>query len=120
MPDAPPALVVALDELESAIPFLRKVRNSLHHLEQRVQRQRQRGKSIDLKAVNNGFLKAPAGTVLVAGSVLNGNRIGLTLENGEYGEVEASAANLEVARLAVQAAIDGCEWSGSPSHEPSR
>jgi hypothetical protein len=51
--------------------------------------------------------------------MLNENRIGLTLENGEYGEVEVSAANLEVARRAVQATIDGCEWSGFPSHEPS-
>jgi hypothetical protein len=113
---APTEVSEALAELGHAFPNLVSVRDSAHHVEDRVQG-KARKRQIDLKPVANRAISAPTGGVLVV-DMLNDNRYGGTLADGTYGEVEVSAASVAIVQQCLQRVLDGYRWSGPSEHLP--
>lgn len=109
----------ARDGLYRALPTLTGVRDTSHHLEDRVRARDRRGKDLVLKPVTNTLINAPQGGVLLLGN-LNGNRYGSTMEDGAYGEVEVSARSLASAQSAIQKSIDAFSWKPPKHHIPDR
>lgn len=101
-----------------AFPHLQEVRNTSHHQEDRVRRLGKGGKPLDMKPLDNSFISAPGGGVLVLNS-LNGNRYGCTMADGHYGEVEVSDRSLLSAAHLLQRVLDTFDWRGSARYEPS-
>ncbi|MCW2790689.1 MAG: hypothetical protein JWP56_2992 [Aeromicrobium sp.] len=107
----------ALSDFEAAFSDLLHVRDSSHHVEDRVQGKR-RQKKIDLQPLMNSAIHAPGGGVLVV-DMLNGQRYGGTLGDGTYGEVDISAESAVIARDCVQRVLNAFSWHGPATHSPS-
>ncbi|MNG06642.1 hypothetical protein D3C84_898980 [compost metagenome] len=109
-------------QFEDSFPSLTKIRNSVQHTEDRA---RGYGKSadvrkkvkMDLKPIDNGFIKAEGGGVLAL-SNLNGNRLGYTIDDGTYQEFEISQATLGRVAELFQHLINGFQWSGHSEISP--
>ena len=108
---AEPEVLAARDDFEAALPALKHVRDSVEHAEDRVRGRGKGGQALALQPVMNGLVHAPGGA-LIAGS-LNNNSFGWTVEDGSFQEVEVSDATIEVARAAVQRALDGLPWKNN-------
>ena len=113
---SPPEVSKVLGDLKLAFPDLVGVRNSAHHVEDRVQG-KQFGKKIDLQPIDSDAISAPVGGALVV-DMLNNNRYGGTLANGTLGEVEVSRFSAEIAQSAVQRILDAYKWRGPTQHLP--
>ena len=70
-----------------------------------------------LKPLSNELIHAPDGGVLVVDS-LNDNRLGGTLADGSFGEVEVSPQSVGTAQHFVQRVLDAFEWRGPTMHLP--
>jgi hypothetical protein len=116
MPSTPQPVTDAAEWFDQRFPTLKGVRDSSHHLEDRVRGRDRRGKPLDLKPVDNAMVRAPGGA-LILGS-LNNNRYGSTTDDGSYGEVEVSGESLDIARSAIQRVLDGFSWTGPKRHVP--
>lgn len=109
-------------QLEDTFPSLAKIRNSAQHSEDRS---RGYGKpadvrkkvKMDLKPIDNGFIKAEGGGVLAL-SNLNGNRLGYTIDDGTYQEFEISQNSLGVVAGLFQNLINGFQWTGPVEISP--
>jgi hypothetical protein len=68
----------------------------------------------------NGAVHAPGGGALLAG-MLNNDSFGWTTDDGTYQEVAVSDDTLEIARAAVQRALDALPWKsyGYPRYLPN-
>lgn len=117
IPGVPSAVAEVLGDYEQAFPKLRCVRDSSHHVEDRIQGKKRKTR-IDLQPVVNEAISAPAGGVLVV-DMLIGNRYGSTLADGSYGEVEVSTQAVAQARSCVQRVLNAFEWHGPAIHLPS-
>lgn len=116
-PGVPPAVSQQRDVLNTLIPALRDVRDSAHHVEDRGRGLDRKKQPLKLKPVDNGVVRVPDGGALLL-NCLNGNRFGCTTADGQYGEVEVSAACLSGVRQCIQAIIDSFTWMGPPRHYP--
>jgi hypothetical protein len=103
------------ERFNNAFPDLRRVRNTTAHVEDRA-RGLFRGEELDLKPIQNSLISAPEGAIAIEN--LNGNRFGSIMENGEYGEVEISAAKIEVLTDCIQSVIEAFDWRGPARHYP--
>ena len=109
-------------QFESSLPTLSKIRNSAQHSEDRS---RGYGKpadvrkkvKMDLKPIDNGFIKAEGGGVLAL-SNLNGNRLGYTIDDGSYQEFEISQNTLGLVAELFQNLINGFQWTGPAEISP--
>ncbi|MEJ8326050.1 hypothetical protein WKI40_23250 [Kosakonia sacchari] len=93
--------------MDASLPELREVRNSAHHLEDRIRGIGKHKKKISLQS---------------SGLVLNnlvGTKYGCTMADGDYGEVDVSSETLEIVQKIVQRALDSFEWIGEPNHFPT-
>lgn len=97
-------------------PNLRELRNSAHHLEDRIRGEKFR-KKINLKPISNGLIHAPNGGALIINS-LNGDNYGGTLGDGTFGEVEVSIESMNKLRFILQEFISSLRWEGSKEHLP--
>jgi hypothetical protein len=116
--DVPASICTLKDSYYQQLPNLKEVRDSSHHMEDRVRSLGRNAKPLDLSHNDIPFVHAPAGGVLALNN-LNGNRFGTTLADGHYGEVEISEHTLNIARDTVQDALDSFSWTGHPTHSPS-
>lgn len=105
-------------EFSDLFPDLREVRNTSHHLEDRL-----RGlgggrepKPMKLKPFENNFIHAPYG--MLVPQDLNGNRFCCTMGDGHYGEVEISPESLARVSDLLQRVLNSFQWAGAPVHEP--
>jgi len=112
----PHDVLEARDDFEAAFPSLTHVRDSAHHVEDRV-RGKARDKQIQLKPVVNEAVRAPDGGVLIVQSLIN-NRYGGTLADGTYGEVEVSTDSVAQAQQVVQRVLNAYTWRGPRDHLP--
>ncbi len=112
---APAYLESAYAEFSEAFPALRKVRNSAHHAEDRIQG-KEWGKRIKPQPILTDDIHAPEGFML--GESLIGHRFGMTNGDGHYGEVEVSKQSAEAARDIVQSVLNAYTWRGHPRSEP--
>jgi hypothetical protein len=116
---ATPEVAAARDDFEAKLPALKAVRDSVEHAEDRMRGRGKSGQPLTLAPVTNTAIHAPGGGALIAG-MLNNNSLGWTTEDGTYREVEVSDATIEIARAAVQRALNALPWKqhGYPSYVP--
>ncbi|MHA6891807.1 hypothetical protein [Ralstonia pseudosolanacearum] len=114
-----PARVVELSEkVQLLFPNLRGVRNTTQHLEDRSRGLGSGRKPLIPQPVENHFINAPEGGVLVL-NTLNGNRFGCTMADGHYGEVEISPRSVQALSELLHEVLQCFEWMGSAQHSPS-
>lgn len=111
----PDGLSAINTSMKQSFPDLKKVRNSSHHIEERVMG-KSYGKPIDLKPIDKGGIKSEGGSLVL--SNLNGTRYGCTLEDGYYGEVDVTPESMEIIRIIVQRVFDSFKWKGPEIHLP--
>lgn len=113
------------DELEAVhddflVDFksLKSVRDSAHHPEDRIRGLKRKTKKIDIKAVDNGAIIAPAGGILAV-NILIDNRIGGTAANGELSEVVVCRETVERLLYYLERINGVFTWTGTERHFPS-
>lgn len=109
------------DGFYTALPSLRKIRNSALHIEDRSRgfgtiEQTKKKERMKLQPISNRMLNAPKGALVL--SNLNGNRLGYTIDDGSFQEIEISPITLNVASEALQKLIDSFAWDGLPQFRP--
>lgn len=115
-PSAPTAAGAACADLKAALPDVVAVRNSAHHVEDRV-RGKARDRDLPRQPVHSHGIEAPGGGVVVVDSLF-GNRLAYTTETGHLRDVEVSEATLALAQRAVQATLNAFSWTGPPRTVP--
>ncbi len=81
--------------------YLRDIRNSIQHIEERAQGLGRNNQPLNVR-------------LLVLGAFID-NRFGITTDNGCYVDVEISEATLQLIRLALQKIIWSVKWLGPGS-----
>ncbi|WP_351089711.1 hypothetical protein [Shewanella sp. S1-49-MNA-CIBAN-0167] len=110
------------EQFNDIFPSLAKIRNSAQHSEDRS---RGYGKpadvrkkvKMDLKPIDNGFIKAEGGGVLAL-SNLNGDRLGYTIDDGTYQEFEINQNSFGLVADLFQQLVNGFQWSGPVEISP--
>ncbi|MFK4447480.1 hypothetical protein ABH944_007782 [Caballeronia udeis] len=119
-PDVPEAITQIHRQLLAIFPSLRAIRNSNQHFEDRA-RGLGAGKpptQMELKPVDNEFVKAAEGAVLAV-NVLNGSKYGSTMADGHYGEVDVSIESMEHLQRILESVLASFQWRGPKQHLPS-
>lgn len=106
IPGVPSEVVKQEIAFDTAFPTLREVRNSAQHLEDRGRGLGKGGRPLKLSA-----------GVLFLGC-LNDNRYGMTMADGQYGEVEVSLQSLQNAQVCIQKTLNAFKWTGPKRHCP--
>lgn len=101
IPGVPARLAEIRDAYQEALPSVVPVRNSAHHLEDRV------------TGVGTGNRRLDPHNLVITGLV-GATTLGYTLGDGSYGEVEISRESVALAWAAVQYAIEAFTWWGCP------
>ncbi|MBL4800317.1 MAG: hypothetical protein JKY45_00385 [Emcibacter sp.] len=115
--NVPEKLKQLFQQFTETFPDLSYLRNSAQHIEDRVRGLGPHGKVLDLKPIENSFINAPNGGVLVINN-LNGTKYGSTMSNGHYGEVDVSVKSMELLQVIFQEVLKSFEWKGPIQHEP--
>ncbi|WP_202905089.1 hypothetical protein [Paraburkholderia mimosarum] len=108
------------EKIADAFPHLRGVRNTAQHLEDRA-RGLGAGRNpqpLELKPIENGFINAPRGGVLVL-NCLNGSKYGSTMSDGHYGEIDVSPESMLRLKEILEAVLSSFKWRGPRQHAPS-
>ena len=116
--DRPNALEGELTKFRTAFPHLKGIRDSAHHIEDRGLGRDRRGNPLKLKPIDNGIVRAPGGGILLL-SVLEGNKLWYTLEDGRHGELAVSHENMAIAAEVFQSVINAFRWRGRSRLIPS-
>ena len=110
---------VALNSLQAAFPTLRDIRNSAHHMEDRIRRKKTGEKPIIVQPIaNDSFVTAGQAMVL---DNLRGNKYGTTLASGHFAEIEVSADSMQKLQAIYQTLLNGLQWKDAtqfPNSEP--
>lgn len=117
MDPAPAHARAAAKRLSVLFPTAVGIRDSAHHAEERVRGLKRGGKRIRVKPIDTGPIRAPGGALVL--STLNGNRLGYTMDDGAYGELELSRDTLESARVIIQDVLDALAWGGPARTVPA-
>jgi hypothetical protein len=117
----PEAVRIIRDEFEKALPSLRKIRNSALHIEDRSRgfgtiEQARNKERMKLQPINNRMISAPGGALVL--SNLNGNKLGYTIDDGSFQEIEISQSTLNLASGSLQNIINSFAWNGPPRITP--
>jgi len=108
------AAIKQLANFEAAVPGVVEVRNSLHHVEDRVRGLGQGGKAIIPQPVNiPGFAVAPRGGLFFIGPSIQGSKVGCTVADGQYVEVDIAETTVGAAVAALQGLIDSFPWNAT-------
>lgn len=116
---APIEVKNAYQKMTEYFPNLRGVRNTVQHLEDRSRKLGggRNPKPLDLKPVDNGFINAPNGALIL--NCLNGSKYGSTMADGHYGEVDVSPESMNHLQTILTEVANSFKWKGSPQHKPS-
>lgn len=115
-PDAPIAIDSVKADFMTAIPFLKGVRDSLHHIEDRGLGRDRNGQPIHSEPITSGTIQTGGGGMLI--EALVESNFGITADTGQFAQVAISRLSLGAAQVAIQRAIDVFQWSGPPRHYP--
>ncbi|EMH8372094.1 hypothetical protein JEP63_00430 [Proteus mirabilis] len=110
-----------VDDVYTNLPALRQVRNSAQHSEDRS---RGYGKPADVKKkkkmklqpISNEMIKADGGVLAL--SCLNGNKLGYTIDDGSYKEVEISVNTLSFIHEIFNKTLKSFDWIGPKQLKP--
>lgn len=111
-----PSITTARDTYESAIPHLKSVRDSAHHIEDRARGVHHGKKPLVLQPINTGAIVAPNGALAL--SNLDNNKLGYTAEDGHYREIEITKSTVKAAQSAVQQVLNALTWHGPTRTSP--
>jgi hypothetical protein len=103
-------LAAAHQAFTAALPDVRLVRDSAHHLEDRARGMARNDRELDYQPIAHEAINAPAGHHVLMMSALSGSSVGYTASDGHYREVEISPASVGSAQAAIQQAIDALPW----------
>ena len=117
----------AFEDFKNAFPDLKFVRDSAHHLEQRVQGKSNKGK-IDVKPFPNGEFGNHSGSMnhvrgiigdshMLVTESLSGNVFGLTDQEGGYSKVAISNESMLELQKITQLVYDSLDWQSSTYNE---
>jgi hypothetical protein len=118
-PQFPATLPTLHAEISASFPDLRMVRNSAHHVEDRIRGLASENKPLDRKPIAAGGINAPGGGIVVIGSLCD-SRYGATMANGEFGEVDVSKISMLYLQRIFQGVLNSFDWIGPPQHLPRR
>ena len=93
------------------------IRDSAHHVEDRIRGLDRNNKRLKLKPFDNGFIKG-SGTALAINN-LSGTKYGTVMNDGHYGEIDVTIETLLIIQSIVQETLDAFEWIGDKVHQPS-
>jgi hypothetical protein len=116
IPGVPDQVQLELAQFRQPFPGLKDVRDSAHHVEDRVQG-KARNKKLHLLPIESSAISAPAGGALVV-DMLNGDRYGGTIADGSYAEVDVTEASLVAVQGMIQRVLDAFTWRGPSRHSP--
>jgi hypothetical protein len=111
MPDAPSAILGAINDFQQAFPRLIDVRDSAHHLEDRSQR-KARNRPLNLQPVSNSAFEAPNGMLIIG--AIRGRNYGTTIADGTYVEVEISEDSMNKFQAIYQSILAAFNWPINP------
>lgn len=94
-------------------PDLIHVRDSSHHIEDRVIGQRRNSK-IELQPIDDDGIKSDGGLLVL--SNLAGSSFGCTLGDGRFGKVDVSRESLDIVRGIIQSVINSFQWKSLSRH----
>lgn len=114
----PPQAKAVCDKFQTLFPTLTPLRDTAQHIEDRARGVGRGGKPITLQPITNMFINAPRGGVLAI-DILQNNRYGSTMADGNYGEIEVSDATMEQVKECLQALLDALPWKGPGRDCPS-
>ena len=106
----PADAIAATKKFASAFPTLKALRDSSAHVDERVDGHA-RGVPIDLKPIENRFINAPSGGVLVVENLF-GSRFTCTTADGNLAEIEVSADTLKRVQECFQKLLNCLPWTG--------
>jgi len=96
-------------EFEKHFPNLIAIRDSAHHIEDRLIG-KAFGKKIMLKPIDDDKFKAVNGLLFI--DSLNENKYTYTLKDGSLGELEISDETLRILHGLLQSILHSYKWSG--------
>ena len=103
-------LTAVLEEWNNVFPHLKGLRDTAHHVEDRVRGVGRNGKPLELKAVNAPGIQAAERTAIFI-DMLDGDDVySGTFANGEYGGVPVTLASLDVAVSCVRRFVGAFVW----------
>ncbi|HFF8523653.1 MULTISPECIES: hypothetical protein [Providencia] len=110
-----------VDEINTSLPALRQVRNSAQHSEDRSRgygkpADVKKKKKMELQPISNGMIKADGGVLAL--SCLNGNKLGYTIDDGSYQEVEISVNTLAFIQDIFDKTLKSFDWKGPIQLKP--
>lgn len=119
----PETLVETHNKIKEYFPSLRGVRNSAHHMEDRLRGLKQVDQSgkkhvLKLKPIKNAMINAEQGALVL--NNLRGSNYGTIMATGHFGEVDVSAQSLEKLHAILKEVINSFNWNGRPEVLPSR
>lgn len=100
--------------MNQAFPDLRGVRDTSHHMEDRVRGLNRKKKPLNVKPVN---VISPNGGVMILNSLI-GSVYGTTMDDGGFGGVDVSEESMKVIQRVLQETLNSFEWWGWPVHLP--
>jgi hypothetical protein len=101
---------VAKSAISGVIPDIDHVRDSSAHAEDRTRGLDRRGKPLDLKAVSNKYISAPAGTIFAFETIFGDDEFTSTASDGRLVSVRVSEEVLRPIQAALQTLIDAQAW----------
>ncbi len=100
-----------------AFPQLKDIRDSLHHHEHRGRGLDRYGQPLNLQPGIKGGFQVGAGSLIL--NHLNDNKLGTTINNGQFVEIEISDLTMIIVQQCIQGIIDSFSWEGPASLRPS-
>jgi integrase/recombinase XerD len=118
VPSVPEGVGHALEDFKKAFPGLVHVRDSAHHVEDRVRGKERWDRDIKLQPITTGAFGFQEGMLAPVTSSLEGSRYYETLADGSLGHIDVNEASMFAAQSIVQRVLDSYTWTGPPRQHP--
>jgi hypothetical protein len=107
IPNVPASIVAVIDDFQRDFPNLLSVRDSAHHLEDRVQGM-VRNRPLNLQPVSNSAFNAPNGALIIG--VIRGENYGITAADGSYVEVAVTESSMNKLKVLYERLLNIFDW----------
>ena len=119
---SPECLAEIHSEIKRAFPYLKGIRNSSHHMEDRVRglgrgSNGKEGKPINLSSALELEIETRGQVVFL--DALRGSTFQTMMENGGIGSIDVSADSMEQLQSIFSQVLGAFRWKGSPDIKPS-
>jgi hypothetical protein len=101
--------------IENTYPHLIDIRNSIHHIEDRIRKKGKNEKDIELQPIENKNIK---GTNILSIGGFSEDGYSITLADGTLGEIRIDESTVDFFGICIQDIINSFEWEGSTRYSP--